>query len=35
MSRPGLSSAFEEGFRRNDVGTENSVGVVDTGNEIN
>ena len=29
-----LSSVIEEGFRRNDVGTENAVGVVDTGNEM-
>ena len=35
MSCPGLSSVFEEDFRRNDAGTENAVDVVDTGNEIN
>ena len=29
-----MSSVFKEGCRRNDVGPENAIGVVDTGNEI-
>jgi len=35
MSRAGLSSVFEVDFKQNGGGTENAVGVVDTGNEIN